>query len=83
MVEINRDKPLKGDRITGIGSALVDLLIHEDDLFLTALGKEKGGMTLVENRDIDLILEKNPGDSHGGAWRSRLQHHCGGGTAGR
>ncbi len=58
MVEINRDKPMKGDRITGIGSALVDLLIHESDLFLTELGKEKGGMTLVETQDIDVILGK-------------------------
>ena len=58
MLEINRAKPLKGSRITGVGSALVDLLIHEDDTFLTQLGKEKGGMTLVESRDIDAILEK-------------------------
>ncbi|SMC45847.1 Sugar or nucleoside kinase, ribokinase family [Desulfocicer vacuolatum DSM 3385] len=58
MIEINPHKPLKGNRITGIGSALVDLLIHESDAFLTDLGKEKGGMTLVESRDIDLILEK-------------------------
>ncbi|GAB6142825.1 adenosine kinase [Desulfocicer niacini] len=58
MVEINRAKPLKGNRITGVGSALVDLLIHENNEFLMELGKEKGGMTLVESRDIDAILEK-------------------------
>lgn len=45
-------------RITGIGSALVDILINESDEFLTALGKEKGGMTLVENEDIENILAK-------------------------
>ena len=49
MVEIKKNNPLKGDRITGIGSALVDLLIHETDSFLTELGKEKGGMTLGGN----------------------------------
>lgn len=45
-------------RITGIGSALVDILIIESDDFLTGLGKEKGGMTLVENKDIEMILAK-------------------------
>jgi sugar/nucleoside kinase (ribokinase family) len=43
-------------RITGIGSALVDLLINESDGFLTALGKEKGGMTLVDHHDQEHIL---------------------------
>ncbi|WP_299980551.1 adenosine kinase [Desulfobacula sp.] len=43
-------------RITGIGSALVDILINESDQFLTTLGKKKGGMTLVENKDIQQIL---------------------------
>ena len=46
-------------RITGIGSALVDILINESDLFLTNLGKEKGGMTLVENKDIEVILSES------------------------
>ncbi|MFO7750027.1 MAG: adenosine kinase [Desulfobacteraceae bacterium] len=45
-------------RITGIGSALVDLLINEDDSFLAALGKEKGGMTLHEDHEIETVLEK-------------------------
>jgi sugar/nucleoside kinase (ribokinase family) len=43
-------------RITGIGSALVDILTNESDAFLTTLGKEKGGMTLVEDKDIQQIL---------------------------
>jgi len=46
-------------RITGIGSALVDLLINEDDHFLAALGKEKGGMTLHEDHEIEAVLEKS------------------------
>jgi sugar/nucleoside kinase (ribokinase family) len=45
-------------RITGIGSALVDVLINETDQFLADLGKEKGGMTLVEDHDIESILSK-------------------------
>ena len=48
----------KKTRITGIGSALVDILVNETDEFLTTLGKEKGGMTLVENADIEQILSK-------------------------
>lgn len=48
----------KSTRITGIGSALVDILINESDQFLTDLGKEKGGMTLVEDHDISSILSK-------------------------
>ncbi|MEN8212566.1 MAG: PfkB family carbohydrate kinase, partial [Thermodesulfobacteriota bacterium] len=46
----------KNSRITGIGSALVDILINESDEFLSSLGKEKGGMTLVEDTDIQKIL---------------------------
>jgi len=45
-------------RITGIGSALVDILINESDQFLINLGKEKGGMTLVEDKDIEQILAR-------------------------
>ncbi|MFH1156595.1 MAG: adenosine kinase [Pseudomonadota bacterium] len=49
-------------RITGIGSALVDLLIHENDDFLENLGKKKGGMTLVGDSEIQAILEKTSQD---------------------
>ncbi|HKK99642.1 MAG TPA: adenosine kinase [Desulfotignum sp.] len=45
-------------RITGVGSALVDILINETDDFLNMLDKKKGGMTLVEAADIDHILAK-------------------------
>jgi sugar/nucleoside kinase (ribokinase family) len=48
----------KDKRITGIGSALVDVLINESDQFLQDLGKEKGGMTLVEDNEIESILSK-------------------------
>ncbi|THB80125.1 MAG: adenosine kinase [Desulfobacteraceae bacterium] len=45
-------------RITGIGNVLVDVLINESDRFLSDLGKEKGGMTLVDNQDIETILTR-------------------------
>ncbi len=45
-------------RITGIGSALVDVLINETDQFLQDLEKTKGGMTLVENHEIESILAR-------------------------
>jgi sugar/nucleoside kinase (ribokinase family) len=43
-------------RITGIGSALVDILINESDEFLNKFNKAKGGMTLVDDSDIKKIL---------------------------
>lgn len=44
-------------KIIGIGSALVDLLINENDVFLKSVGKEKGGMTLLEDgAEIERIL---------------------------
>lgn len=46
-------------RITGIGNTLVDILINESDQFLLDLGKEKGGMTLVDHRDITHILSES------------------------
>lgn len=48
----------QNNRITGIGSALVDILINETDQFLSDLGKTKGGMTLVDNQDIEQILSR-------------------------
>lgn len=57
-------------RITGIGNTLVDILINESDQFLVKLGKEKGGMTLVEYKDIEHILsesKKTPAIIPGGA----------------
>jgi sugar/nucleoside kinase (ribokinase family) len=61
----------QSSKITGIGSALVDLLINEKDEFLENIGKEKGGMTLVENsQEIEDILNKtdqNPQIVPGGA----------------
>jgi sugar/nucleoside kinase (ribokinase family) len=60
----------KNSKITGIGSALVDILINESDEFLFSLGKKKGGLTLGEDRDIQKILstsEQKPIVVPGGA----------------
>jgi len=45
-------------RIIGVGSALVDVLLHEDDLFVSRLGGAKGGMTLVEQDFINDALAR-------------------------
>ncbi|ABW68657.1 adenosine kinase [Desulfosudis oleivorans] len=45
-------------RITGVGSALVDLLALEEDTFLQLLGSAKGGMTLVESEFIERAIER-------------------------
>ena len=42
--------------IAGIGSALMDILIYEDDAFLEKVGARKGGMTLVDRSVIEEIL---------------------------
>jgi sugar/nucleoside kinase (ribokinase family) len=39
--------------IAGIGSALVDILLQEDDHFLAESGAQKGGMLLVDSKKID------------------------------
>jgi len=54
---------IKNDRrlIVGIGSALVDILIHEDDEFLEKTGAVKGGMTLVDNTWIESTLAMGSG----------------------
>jgi len=44
--------------IVGIGSALVDILTHEDDDFLHATGAVKGAMKLVEKHFIDRTIKK-------------------------
>ncbi len=50
MVEKNRQV------IAGIGSALVDILTHEDDDFLARTDAVKGGMTLVDKEHIERTL---------------------------
>lgn len=43
-------------RIVGLGSALVDILVHESDDFVHRIGFQKGGMTLVEREALETIL---------------------------
>lgn len=43
-------------RIVGVGSALVDILVHADDAFLEAVGAVKGGMIYVDRDHIERTL---------------------------
>ena len=45
-------------RIVGLGSALVDILVHESDDFIRRIGVEKGGMTLVDMPALQTILDQ-------------------------
>jgi sugar/nucleoside kinase (ribokinase family) len=47
--------------IVGVGSALVDILAHEDDAFLAESGAIKGGMRYVEKNHIDQTLMRLSG----------------------
>jgi len=47
--------------IVGIGSALVDILVYEDDDFVQRLNVEKGGMTLVDKEFIEQTLSQVKG----------------------
>ena len=48
--------------IVGVGSALIDILAHEDEFFLSKTGAIKGGMTYVNKEFIDetLLLSSQP-----------------------
>lgn len=52
------DKSTNKKLIAGIGSALIDILAHEDDDFLETMGAEKGGMILVDDNFIEQTLSK-------------------------
>lgn len=43
--------------VVGVGAALVDLLVEEQDAFVARMGAEKGGMTLVELPTIESALK--------------------------
>jgi sugar/nucleoside kinase (ribokinase family) len=42
--------------IAGVGSALIDILVHEDDNFLSKTGALKGGMSYVDKAFIDYTI---------------------------
>ncbi|MFZ1956526.1 MAG: adenosine kinase [Desulfobacterales bacterium] len=48
--------------IVGVGSALVDILTHENEAFLEQTGAVKGGMTLVEKDFIETALARSTGE---------------------
>jgi sugar/nucleoside kinase (ribokinase family) len=47
--------------IVGVGSALVDILMHADDAFLSEVGAVKGGMVYVDKAHIELTLSRASG----------------------
>jgi sugar/nucleoside kinase (ribokinase family) len=44
--------------VVAVGSALVDILTHEDEQFLQSTGAEKGGMTYVDKEFIEQTLAR-------------------------
>ncbi|CAB1083290.1 Ribokinase (EC [Olavius algarvensis Delta 1 endosymbiont] len=62
---MNKIKYITANRrlIAGIGSALVDVLIHENDEFLAEIDAAKGSMTLVGQNDIQHIRAMSSGKS--------------------
>lgn len=55
--KLNADKKI----IAGIGNALVDILIHEEEEFLLKINALKGGMTLVEKDRVENNLNLSKG----------------------
>jgi sugar/nucleoside kinase (ribokinase family) len=51
----------KRKTIVGVGSALVDILTHEDDAFLSEAGALKGGMVYVDKERIEQALSRASG----------------------
>jgi sugar/nucleoside kinase (ribokinase family) len=45
--------------IIGVGSALIDILAHEDDSFIEKTGAAKGGMLYVDNNFIEQALQSS------------------------
>ena len=46
-------------RIVGVGSALIDILAHENDAFVEKAGAAKGGMIYVDKVFIEQILQQS------------------------
>ncbi len=57
---MNSNLPIPENRrlIAGVGSALIDLLIHEGDAFVAQAGVPKGGMELVDYDQIQEVLDR-------------------------
>jgi sugar/nucleoside kinase (ribokinase family) len=50
-------------RIVGVGSALIDILAHENDAFVEKAGAAKGGMIYVDKVFIEQILQQSGGET--------------------
>ena len=62
MPPVENEKNITARRLlVGVGSALVDILTHEDDAFLEAAGALKGGMVYVDRDHIDQTLSRATG----------------------
>jgi sugar/nucleoside kinase (ribokinase family) len=48
----------RGYDVVGIGNAIVDVLAHADEAFLSAHGLSKGTMTLIDRATADALYEK-------------------------
>ncbi|RPJ76413.1 MAG: adenosine kinase [Desulfobacteraceae bacterium] len=55
-IKVPREEPASPGLLVGVGSALVDILAHEDDAFLDAVGALKGGMVYVGPEHIEKTL---------------------------
>jgi sugar/nucleoside kinase (ribokinase family) len=51
-------RSFSGKLIVGVGSALVDILAHEEDEFLQRTGATKGGMLLVDKEFIEAAVKE-------------------------
>ena len=61
MPQHNQPAPRK-QLVVGVGSALMDILTHEDDAFLEQTGAVKGGMRYVDGEFIDTALAGASGE---------------------
>ncbi|MGK0176626.1 MAG: sugar/nucleoside kinase (ribokinase family) [Lentimonas sp.] len=49
--------------IIGVGSPIIDIIAQVEDSFVTQIGAEKGGMTLVDEDSLKTLLAKTPNQS--------------------
>jgi len=57
-MKLNKKLFMGKKKVVGVGSALVDILIHEDDAFLAQIGAEKGVMTYTDDAMISRLLQQ-------------------------
>ena len=61
-MERSNRSPSDAKLVVGVGSALMDILTHEDDEFLDQTGAVKGGMRYVDRKFIETALTRASGD---------------------